>query len=170
MLDRATFRLLERLYIRHLMTVGIGRVTASDDTGNAMALQVQLSANEIRDATTNLQHYGFGSHPLPGAQVTTLSVGGDRSNTVIIATGDISYRIRNTQPGEVWLQDNQGRSVYLTANGIVINGNGTPVTVQGDLHVTGRIISGYGSGDQVGLQTHTHTAPNGQTSAPNSGT
>lgn len=51
------------------------------------------------------------------------------------------------------------------------------VLVQGDLHVTGAIIAGYQTGDQVGLQTHTHTqgpdsATNAQvpTNAPTPGT
>jgi hypothetical protein len=34
------------------------------------------------------------------------------------------------------------------------------VTLSGDLHVSGAVIGGYGGGDQVGLQTHTHTQPN----------
>jgi hypothetical protein len=47
--------------------------------------------------------------------------------------------------------------------------------VTGDLHVTGAVIAGYGSGDQVGLQTHTHSVPakpgGGVTSdAPSGGT
>lgn len=33
------------------------------------------------------------------------------------------------------------------------------VTIESDLHVTGAIIAGYGGGDQVGLQTHTHSQP-----------
>ncbi len=34
----------------------------------------------------------------------------------------------------------------------------TPLlTVEGDLQVTGAVIAGFGGGDQVGLQTHTHS-------------
>lgn len=38
-------------------------------------------------------------------------------------------------------------------------------TAAGDLHVTGKVIAGFGGVDQVGLQTHTHPA-NGQPPTP----
>lgn len=45
------------------------------------------------------------------------------------------------------------------------------VEATGDLHVTGAITAGYGGGDQIGLQSHTHTQGNdshGDTEAPTS--
>ena len=30
------------------------------------------------------------------------------------------------------------------------------VEIDGDLHATGAVIAGFGGGDQVGLETHTH--------------
>lgn len=46
---------------------------------------------------------------------------------------------------------------------------GTTATLKGDLHVTGAVIAGFGGGDQVGVQTHTHMQPvdsHGDTEAP----
>lgn len=46
------------------------------------------------------------------------------------------------------------------------------ITIKGDLHVSGTVIAGFGTGDQVGLQTHRHgtgTAAAG-TSVPTPGT
>jgi hypothetical protein len=47
------------------------------------------------------------------------------------------------------------------------------VNVKGDLHVTGAVIAGYGTGDQVGLQTHRHdhvTLGTALSDAPKAGT
>jgi hypothetical protein len=69
------------------------------------------------------------------------------------------------------------RYVSFTDAGIVIAvKSGEPVKIIGDLHVTGAIIAGFGGGDQVGLQTHTHNQGNDShgdaevpTNAPNAG-
>jgi hypothetical protein len=48
-----------------------------------------------------------------------------------------------------------------SASAITITpGGGNPVVVNGDLHATGAIIAGFGGVDQVGLQTHEHSANN----------
>lgn len=44
----------------------------------------------------------------------------------------------------------------LSGKSITLKANGAPIIVEGDLHVTGAVIAGFGGGDQVGLQTHTH--------------
>lgn len=57
--------------------------------------------------------------------------------------------------------DAAGNNISTTASGISITpASGQPVTVHGDLHATGAVIAGFGGGDQVGLQTHEHTANN----------
>jgi len=51
-------------------------------------------------------------------------------------------------------------TVAITSTGITINLNGHTMLIEnGDLHVTGSIIGGFGGGDQIGLLTHTHTQP-----------
>lgn len=61
-------------------------------------------------------------------------------------------------------------TVNVTAS-TVVNITSPTTNVKGDLHVTGAVIAGSGSGDQVGLQTHTHPDPQGgNTTAPNAGT
>ncbi len=120
---------VERIGRRLLMTIGRGRVTTGDDTGNVQIQQVQLGANELRDQTPRLAEFGFASMPPAGADVIVLFVGGDRSNGVIIASGDIATRMKNLQPGESALYDAQGKSVYLSVGGIVIEAKGQPVTI-----------------------------------------
>ena len=49
--------------------------------------------------------------------------------------------------------------------------NAPTVLVEGDLHSTGAVVAGFGSGDQVTLQGHEHpTASPGGPSAPTAGT
>ncbi len=69
------------------------------------------------------------------------------------------------------LVDNNGNVVEMKLGGVFITGNVvitgdielsgtikgiTGGTYSGDLHIGGNVIAGYGTGDQVGLQTHTH--------------
>lgn len=63
----------------------------------------------------------------------------------------------------VILRDKDKKVTFtLTPSGVEIDlhGNGNVTIKNGDLHVTGAVIAGYGGGDQVGLQTHRHTQPN----------
>jgi hypothetical protein len=60
------------------------------------------------------------------------------TDTVIIELDSSSGKVTVTAPTEVHVQ--------------------CPlVTLSGDLHVSGAVIAGYSTGDQVGLQTHRHT-------------
>ena len=105
-------------------------------------------------------------------------------------------------PTGIKIVDANGNSAVMSATGIVLTpASGQPVTVEGNLIVsgnlqlggtleavaggtyaaaiktTGNVIAGFGTGDSVGLMTHTHTQPNDShndaeqpTSAPTAGT
>ena len=63
----------------------------------------------------------------------------------------------------VWLKSD-GSFTISGASGVVIgidasghvNITATTMIINGDLHVSGAVIAGFGGGDQVGLQTHRH--------------
>lgn len=65
-----------------------------------------------------------------------------------------------------------GASIAIAADGsvTVTPAPGRPVTVAGDAHATGGIVAGFGGADQVGVQTHTHTTPAGNSGPPIPGT
>ena len=172
---------IERLYRRVMFAVGRGRTTAVNDAGSVQKLQVVLGALETRDNTPRLAEFGFTSNPPPSSDAVVLFVGGDRSNGVVIATGNQQYRLVGLASGDVAIYDSRGASVWLTPAGIVINGAGLPMqinnvptmTQNGDLRVTGAVIAGFGTGDQVALQTHKHggvQSGGSQTVAPVAGT
>ena len=171
-MDRQTARMVEQLHRRSTMLVSPGTVTLADDSGQAQRLQVQFAPYELRDGLPRVAEYGFTSVPFPGADAVALFLGGDRSNGLVIATGDQRYRLRALATGEVALWDDQGQFVKIGRAGIVVQGAGKPVTVQGDLHVTGEVTAHFG-GASVSLGGHTHGGVQtgaGSTAAPNPGT
>ena len=83
-------------------------------------------------------------------------------------------------PNGVVLRDTDSKvTLTLTPTGVAIDlhNNGNITISNGNLHVTGAVIAGYGTGDQVGLQSHVHTQPadshgdaEAPTAAPTAGT
>jgi len=113
---------IDRLYRRVVMMIGAGRVSTTGDAGSVQRLQVQLRGDsEIRDSTPRVAEYGFTSVPIPGCDAVVIFAGGDRSEGIIIATGDQRYRLSNLAPGEVAIHDDQGQKVHLTRSGIIIH-------------------------------------------------
>lgn len=62
-----------------------------------------------------LQHYGFTSRPLAGAELVIIVEG---NNIIAVASDDRRYRL-TIADGEAALYDDQGQKVHLKRNGIV---------------------------------------------------
>lgn len=135
-MDTSVANALERMRRSFWQIFGRGRVKGGNDTGGVQMLQVQLSDREVRDNTPRVAEYGFASMPLPGCQALVVFVGGDRSNAAIVGTNDETHRMKNLQPGEVAIYDDQGQSVYITRSGIVIDGAGKTISITNAPHVT----------------------------------
>ena len=88
-----------------------------DDKGVQEA-QLDLLADETRTGAQRFQEYGMTSHPHPGAEVITLSLGGAREHMVVIAVDDRRYRLKALAQGEVALYDDRGAKVHLTRTGL----------------------------------------------------
>lgn len=71
----------------------------------------------------------------------------DRSHAVVVTVSDRRYRLKGLQTGEVAVYDDQGQSVTLTREGIVVDGAGKTITFRNapkarfemDLEVTGQV-------------------------------
>lgn len=120
---------LERIWRRLVVAIGRGRVTIVDDAAQVQRMQVQLSADEIKDGTPRLAEYGFQSNPPPGSDCVVLFLAGERTNGVVVATGNQTWRLRALATGEVALSDDKGQKVYLSADGIRIDGGGLPMQI-----------------------------------------
>jgi len=144
---------INRVYRRVLLAIGRGRVTTANDGGPVQKLQAKFSDFETHDNLPRLAEYGLTSNPPIGSDAIVVFLGGDRSNGVVIATGHQLSRMKGLLPGEVAIFDDLGQSAYLTRAGIVIEGAGLPITVNGvtaingnttingKLHVTGAVTS-----------------------------
>lgn len=151
-------RRLAQLERRHAQTIGFARSTADvDDSDAVQKVRSQIDPLSVRDGMPVLFHYGFSSAMPHGSDQVVLFGNGNRSSAVVIASGHQTYRPRALSPGQSILYDMWGHTITLTETGAVIQ---TPTLILGDLHVTGEIIAGFDSGDQVGLQTHSHPANN----------
>jgi phage gp45-like len=129
---------------------------AVNDTGPVQTVQLQLDALSVRDNVPMLYGYGVTGSPPISADFHVAFLDNDRSKAVAIANGHQTYRLRGLGTGDAALYDNRGAYVWLTSAGPAVNCGGRPMTISGDLHVTGAVIAGYGSTDQVGVQTHKH--------------
>lgn len=138
---------MERTLRRVMLMLGRGRITVGNDGGNVQRLQVQLGQDEVKDGIPRLAEYGFTSMPPAGSDALVVFIGGERTNGAIVATGHQASRMKGLAVGEVAIYDDQGQSVHITRNGIVITGagkqvliTGTPkVRIEADLDVQGEI-------------------------------
>jgi phage baseplate assembly protein V len=127
---------VDRIWRRVLLMIGRGRITFVADGGAVQRVQVQLGLEEIKDASPRLAEYGFQSNPPDGSDAIVLFLAGERSNGVIVATGSQTYRMKGLATGEVAISDDKGQSVYLSAAGIRVEGNGLPINVHTSAAVT----------------------------------
>lgn len=120
---------LARLYRRITMLVGIGRTTGvSDDSGTTQNLQYKTPF-DIRGNTLRMTEFGFSSGLPAGSDVLILSLGGDRSSQVIVATNHGSTRYGSLNPGETVIYDAQGKSVLLGLEKLTVKCAGQDIEV-----------------------------------------
>lgn len=119
---------VQALFRRLVSLVSVGRVTTGDDSGVVQTVQVQ-SPSEVRSDTPVLQQFGFSSVLPAGTDVVVMSLAGNRSSAVVVASGHQSYRINGLSSGEVVVYNQWGQYVRLGEDGIVVEAAGQPVTV-----------------------------------------
>lgn len=128
--------MFQRLAQKLQAVIGVGKITLVDDSGAVQLDQVAIGPLEVHDGAPNSQQFGFASNPPVGTDAVMVFIGGDRSNGVIIATGNQKYRLKGLASGDAALYDSRGQSVWLTPGGIVVNGAGLPMTVNNTPEVT----------------------------------
>lgn len=111
-------RMISPLKHRVAMMVARAVVTLVDDARGLQALQLSGLADELLEGAERMQDYGFTSHPHPGAEAVVVFPGGLRSHPLIVALGDRRHRLKDLQPGEVAIYDDQGQVVVLGRDGV----------------------------------------------------
>lgn len=88
------------------------RGTAARNThGTLIGIEMEGLAGESVSGEL-MQHYGFTSGPLPGAEFIAIPVGGDSKHTVVVASEDGRYRVV-IQDGEVALYTDEGDRIHM---------------------------------------------------------
>jgi len=128
--------ILHRLARRMLQVVGRGRIGVVNDGDVIQRVQLTTNALETIDNMLRVAEYGFASNPPSGTDAVAVFIGGDRSAGLIIATNNQTYRLKGLASGDAAIYDSRGQSVWLTTEGIVVNGAGLPLTVNNTPTVT----------------------------------
>lgn len=88
------------------------RGTAARNThGPLIGIEMEGLAGESVSGEL-MQHYGFTSGPLPGAEFIAIPVGGDSKHTVVVASEDGRYRVV-VKDGEVALYTDEGDYIHM---------------------------------------------------------
>lgn len=109
-------RFLDPIKTRVRNIVSRGVIKLVDDKTKIQQIQASLLAGELKGGIENYQNYGFSSVPLQGMEVLVVFCGGDRSNGVVVASGDRTYRLKELQPGEVAIYTDEGDYIKLGRN------------------------------------------------------
>ena len=122
---------------RIFLSIARGTLTRVDDSPKMQVADVRLLHDEVLAGAERFQDYGFTSVPLPGdatgaAEVVAVFVSGNRSHPIIVRIDDRRYRLKDLQPGESALYDDQGQRVYISRSGIQILGgpSNLPITAK----------------------------------------
>ena len=146
----STFNGLSReLRRRVMLMVGRAVLTVVDDSTGLQTVQVEALRGEIIDGAERLQLYGITSHPLKGADVLVLSVGGVRQHPVVLID-DRRHRVRDLAEGEVCIYTDEdesgnmhrilmkrGREIEMRSGdaSVTISGNRVTVSTEGVVEV-----------------------------------
>ncbi|WP_104911919.1 phage baseplate assembly protein [Pseudomonas sp. LG1D9] len=88
------------------------RATAARNThGKLIGVEMEGLAGESVSGEL-MQHYGYSSAPLPGAEFLAIPVGGNSKHTVVVASDDGRYRI-TLKDGEVSLYTDEGDYIHM---------------------------------------------------------
>ena len=105
----STFNGLSReLRRRVMLMIGRAVLTVVNDSTGLQTVQVEALRGEVIDGAERMQLYGITSHPLKGADVLVLSVGGVRQHPVVLID-DRRHRVKGLAEGEVCIYTARGR-------------------------------------------------------------
>lgn len=120
---------LERVK-RRIRTLFLRAIVESiNDAKGIQLVQVSGLADEVLDGVERLQNYGMTSNPPPKSEAFIAFVGADRSNGVILAIENRTFRFKSLKPGEVCLYTDEGDYLKFSRGNHIEVQAGTKVTV-----------------------------------------
>jgi phage baseplate assembly protein V len=159
-----------------VLMVARGVIELVDDGEGVQKLQLTVNAGALWDGVQRFQEFGFTSTPLPGAEVTVVSIAGLRSHGIVVAVEDRRYRLAGVPGGGVALYDASGATIVLSNDGKItltapevtiaaatkVHMDTPLLEVTGDIKAAGNIVdtSGSNARSMAGMRTiydeHTH--------------
>ena len=127
--------MIKNITRRIAMLAGFARVTKLNDGDTVQKVQIQTPL-DTRDDTLRFAEFGFSSGLPSGTDVITLSLGGDRSVQVAVASNHNGFRHSNLQPGEVVIYNQWGLYIKLKQDEIEIEAKGQKVNINNASDVT----------------------------------
>lgn len=115
---------------------GIGHATMIDDDGEIQLLQLTERAagsgfkDRITDKVRRVMEFGFTSVPPIDSEILVVSLLGDRSGRVAIASSHRPSRIKGLKPGDVAIYDVRGAKIVLTEDGLQIDCAGLEAVIE----------------------------------------
>jgi phage baseplate assembly protein V len=104
---------LQELGRRVSMLVTRARCALVDDAKKLQQVQVELFADETKDAVERFQQYGFTSHPLTGAEAIVVFLGGGRDHAIVLSIDDRRHRLMELEPGDVAIYNDTGAKIVI---------------------------------------------------------
>lgn len=173
-LETTLRRLLEPLWRRIRLASSRGVVTRVDNAPGTQEVQVALLKGEVR-VLERPQPAGFSSVPEAGSEAFVVFLGGDRGHGIALGVEDRRYRPTSQTEGEVVIyqpRSGGGATVVLKSDGSIelTPAAGSPVTVVGDLEVSGDVSDADGTMDEMRTtyngHTHVENGGSGPTNPP----
>nr|DAS68712.1 MAG TPA: baseplate assembly protein V [Caudoviricetes sp.] len=90
-----------------------GVINLVNSSDNIQKVQVSGLADETIADVEFMQQFGLTSVPPTGTQVVVIPVGGMTTHSVVVATENGSFRVKNLKGGEVAVYDQSGSSIVL---------------------------------------------------------
>ncbi len=121
-MDRGLLAELRHLLrpLRHAVANSLARavVRLVDDNKKLQMVQLEVLEGETIDDGERFQQYGFSSTPFPDAEAVVLFPGGDRGRPLVVAVDDRRYRPTGSQPGDVFLYNQNGTLIRIRGSEI----------------------------------------------------
>ena len=169
-------RLTGPIWRRIRLLISRGVVSIVNDALKMQGVQITLLGGEPA-MMERFQNYGFTGHPHKGAEAVVGAISGSRGHLVALAIDDRRYRLTGLRPGEVAMYDDLKQKIWLTRDGIVIDGQNLPVKfincpdvfMDGNLHVAQDVNAGGEVKDHTGTMQAMRDTYNGHTHPGDSG-
>ena len=114
---RAVQKMLAPIRRRVMLIASRGVIELVDDTPKCQSVQVSALADEVLDEVEHFQSFGFTSVPPKGSECIVLSLGGNRSTSVVLAVGDRRVRLKGLNSGDVAVYNDDGTASIVLRHG-----------------------------------------------------